>query len=444
MTTRHFRWLPTLFLPLLGCSPSVPEATPQHTVRQLTRTTNPLDWSHSTRPRDEFLRLVAPRLARNGIPAKFLDEAHPATRWVQGWLNLIDTRMRTQFPTQLQAVPKPVALVKMDDDPNAFTVPIPTCVDVPTVLAATPQEPVSGLTIGITFSGLVFPAPNPVCLPEGAATPALVIEHFQRNNGSCSLNTSDGLRMTPGTDCRLATALAEQNIQAAGRFQTNATSPVITITTGLLRLADNENVVAATLAHELVHLYRSHPAMRPARFNFFYRLGPYGERWTPAPAPQLEPLGKEAVRICRNGTTTPAARKVLARAHTERLGHYTFEQEADEMALEIMALAGIPPRAMIDKLLLMLRDHESRHGLLPDGLEIGSRQCEALLKRHWKDENGENVHVPLGDYSDPHHSHCARIFNVSHELFMHHYRTARPRASQPLSLRTIQRMIVER
>jgi hypothetical protein len=103
------------------------------------------------------------------------------------------------------------------------------------------------------------------------------------------------------------------------------------------------------------------------------------------------------------------------------LGFYTTEQEADEIALELMSKIGVPPGVAVDKVLNMLKTFGG------DG--IGWTECSMLRDHGWKDTNGADVSVPVGDPSNAHHNLCFRAFNMTREINAHRYEpVARPSA----------------
>ncbi|MEN9834589.1 MAG: hypothetical protein RL011_782 [Pseudomonadota bacterium] len=106
---------------------------------------------------------------------------------------------------------------------------------------------------------------------------------------------------------------------------------------------------------------------------------------------------------------------VLEKAHSERLGQYTYEQEADDIAVEVTAQVGLDPVAVTDAMRALGKgEASSLHGLA-----LGEKDCEQLLKNKWHDANGQYVFVPVGGFVDPHHSICYRIFNIDREVTAH-------------------------
>ncbi len=106
---------------------------------------------------------------------------------------------------------------------------------------------------------------------------------------------------------------------------------------------------------------------------------------------------------------------VLEKAHRERLGQYTYEQEADDIAVEVTAKIGLNPSVVTDA----MRALGKGQGSSLHGLSLGEKECENLRKNKWRDEDGQYVFVPVGGFVDPHHSICYRIFNIEREVLAH-------------------------
>ncbi len=106
----------------------------------------------------------------------------------------------------------------------------------------------------------------------------------------------------------------------------------------------------------------------------------------------------------------------LRSAHDQKIGQYTIEQEADEESAEWIAKLGFDPKASVSAMhALVMGEETSLHGLL-----LGQADCEALYDRDWTDAQGSYQFVPVGDYSEIHHSTCYRMFNLSREILAHH------------------------
>lgn len=103
-----------------------------------------------------------------------------------------------------------------------------------------------------------------------------------------------------------------------------------------------------------------------------------------------------------------------------RIGLYTTEQEADDLAMELAARVGIAPSRVIEGMFETMRARESTD---PDTFrELNSGmttdQCRESYLR------GFPRYVPIGDPAIPHHSYCYRVFNMAREAAAHHYEVA--------------------
>jgi len=106
---------------------------------------------------------------------------------------------------------------------------------------------------------------------------------------------------------------------------------------------------------------------------------------------------------------------VLKKAQDTRLGQYTFEQEADDLAVEITASLGFDPEVVVDAMRSL---GKTSHGQ-PRDLSLGYDDCDTLWKNNWLDAQNNYVFVPVGGFTDPHHSICYRMFNIEREIAAH-------------------------
>lgn len=103
-------------------------------------------------------------------------------------------------------------------------------------------------------------------------------------------------------------------------------------------------------------------------------------------------------------------------AHEKHIGQYTMEQEADEEAAEWIAKLGFDPKAAVDAMHELTKGQQTSMG----GMVLGQTDCEALYNNDWRDAQGSYQFVPVGDYSEVHHSTCYRMFNLTREIAAHH------------------------
>lgn len=116
---------------------------------------------------------------------------------------------------------------------------------------------------------------------------------------------------------------------------------------------------------------------------------------------------------------------------TNRIGYYTSEQEADEMAVELLANIGLDPEAhaKFDLQGGHLREKEAsewfgRLNRVPGrkpGQSVMDR-CEELYQNDWIDPSNPGAgyqFIPIGDLTGIHHGLCYRAFNSKRELVAH-------------------------
>lgn len=128
------------------------------------------------------------------------------------------------------------------------------------------------------------------------------------------------------------------------------------------------------------------------------------------------------------------AAKLYRRLSDNRIGWYTTEQEADEIAMELATRIGLTPERVLAGWLDFMAEYdvrlEKRHSserlerIRAEG-EIDAGTCRALLESGWMrtDETGrrEPVLVKLGSLFDPHHAGCYRLYRMWREAESHQY-----------------------
>jgi hypothetical protein len=205
---------------------------------------------------------------------------------------------------------------------------------------------------------------------------------------------------------------------------TKAAPNRILLFSGLFRTLKSENELLAVLAHELAHFYRAHTA-GVRRYDYCYEVTPKNHGHRPKPDPKMDDL-------C--GRLHPRIGFSVEEATQRRLGVYTREQEADEITLELLALAGIPTTAAVEAWFSLSQEL----GMSPETEPaIPMDECLQLRRRGWVDSQGRDIFVPIGDYRDDHHSWCYRIRNIDKEIATHQY-TILPRAFPKTNWKDIQ------
>jgi hypothetical protein len=118
-----------------------------------------------------------------------------------------------------------------------------------------------------------------------------------------------------------------------------------------------------------------------------------------------------------------ASVETLQKAFDSRLGHYTQEQEADEIAVEWLTEVGLDPRDAAETY-LRIGEWVEAEGAKPSAalLETPAATCRKLFENDWKGSNGAFTFIAIGNFEDPHHQSCYRAFNVDREARAHKYK----------------------
>jgi hypothetical protein len=380
-------------------------------------------------------------------PARFLPVDHPMTQRLQFWVDRLDDAFRSRFPEKLKATPKPKILVRKSPEPNAWVSAIPVSWDVKTRVAgaddagAPPSvDPSASSDAGIADADLddasVPPAPAPpatsrelVLFQNGNVYSSFAPMTFERAHDGDKLSTFVKFHNDNFAKCRMeATAeglvFSELCAPPSGldkrrgeRLSYYATATHVTFTTGYVMRLLVEDRIVSTLSHELGHYYRSHVNMPTDVVNYFYSLeGAHAHK--PPPDPRAIEATAKAREKIRDGSWDFTEENALMKE--KGFGFYTTEQEADEIALELLSMVGIPPGVAIDKILdnLKMADEWGGEG---DPNAIKWAECAMLREQGWRDADGKLVSVPVGDPSNAHHNSCFRAFNMSREIAAHRY-----------------------
>lgn len=129
------------------------------------------------------------------------------------------------------------------------------------------------------------------------------------------------------------------------------------------------------------------------------------------------PLFKDAWQKL-NGHADAAAIKLLGfddLAASEQLGYFSVEQEADDLAVEWLALAGLDPHLSVDMDISLIR--------VVSGDQAVASQCAALRQAKWLGSDGQPIILPWGPLADPHPTGCFRPRNSFMEIAAHGYKT---------------------
>jgi hypothetical protein len=122
---------------------------------------------------------------------------------------------------------------------------------------------------------------------------------------------------------------------------------------------------------------------------------------------------------------TKTLRELESVGNEQRIGYYSYEQEADEVSLEWLNRMGVNPFHAIASEWNMMRlgvggDKDSRSA------ELDYSACLELYNNDWRQPDGKEVLVPVGNYTDPHHQGCFRVYNLLLEQKVHKYSLYRP------------------
>jgi hypothetical protein len=149
--------------------------------------------------------------------------------------------------------------------------------------------------------------------------------------------------------------------------------------------------------------------------------------WSP---PKAQSLG-ELVRLLEVRAEELRGRgaEFAAELERNRIGMYTTEQEADDIAMELAARVGLRPDDVLDGYLEMMHalEHADPAEFARYDNGLSADQCAALYRAGFRapaaDGGLDDVYVPLGVLYDPHHAWCYRVFNLFREKQVHGYTT---------------------
>jgi hypothetical protein len=395
-----------------GSEPDVSAQEAAHTASDVTLDTFPWIWANDTL--EEMLPHAMPE-------EQFVPLEHPLSRRMAFWVDTLDAALRAQLPKEFSGVPSPKVILGADPFPNAFCRGIPVRWAIPAradyaEYAQPGQIPTfflmpTGAVMDLRFTGM-----GTLDRPATAESIAQYVSAFNRDSASCKLSGRDG-SIRFDVDCYTETL----PVLSATSFAFIATSRFITLSVGLLATLSEEEVVAV-LAHELGHYYRGHNTLASDRLNYFYELGDASNGDVPTPAAAYLAATNTARTKIQKAFFGPVGySRENALMKAKHLGFYTSEQEADEMALELLARTGIDPAVGIR---MVLGNHAAVEKLNPGAADpdaIDAATCAALAAKDFRDEAGNEVSVPVGDLADPHHSFCFRAWNLARELRVHRY-----------------------
>jgi len=131
------------------------------------------------------------------------------------------------------------------------------------------------------------------------------------------------------------------------------------------------------------------------------------------------------------------AARLMARLKANKIGLYTTEQEADELALELATKVGLTSAEVlagwvdfmgaVDRVYARAYAPEDLAAWRASSGELDAPTCEALLLRDFT-KNGAPVTVGMGQLDEPHHASCYRLFNMWREARARQFVPAAPLA----------------
>ncbi|MCX6109824.1 MAG: hypothetical protein NTZ90_09520 [Proteobacteria bacterium] len=328
-----------------------------------------------------------------------------------------------------QNIPRPKLIVRgSTKDPNAFVLSVPYCLPIEFKWDdALPQVRVLWPTRGTTTPINPQRMDESLCRPVGKLTDneasALISEVFGFDS-NC-VTTTGGASGTQASrlDKKCLTAALATNENALIKMVGGGTLVVIPstlnwifMTPAMLRMPEDQAL--ALVFHELAHYYRAHMTFGRG-YDYFYLLdAERNESKAPTPLDRSHPLyklGLELKGVMYGGALTPEQLALLKQAKEGRLGFYTTEQEADELALEYLKTMGKKPASLADALLAVLSGDDRTPYPYPEELMPRYKACADQRAK------GFPQFVGVGYYDDPHHSLCYRIYNIEREIKAHGY-----------------------
>ncbi len=373
----------------------------------------------------------------------------PLLKQMQFWADKIDTALRKK---QLIAhsLPKPRVAISIKNDLNAESTLATLCFDLPIQLPGSRPEnnsPDESTALAFDFNSgsleesFITMSANPN-MSRGGRVPC----HFRPElNIHKKEIISKALSKLPqcipqwkNDILELAQGCFGKNTLKSSRahqiqvpFQQNW----VVFHSELLKQFSEADFVAL-LAHELAHYYKAHLVAPSTNYGFFYILPDLPQKSKPVPDMSLAPFVQKLMDARRNwasNRTNPEAEKhflsVLSEAHAKRVSMYSFEQEADEFALD-MVHSVLNNTSLFSKFLfntwkITLQNPNSPNTIFPT---LSIPECQKLYGSNlFKDKEGRTQWIPEGEYSHQYHQPCFRIFNAVRYSEAHGY----PLTSQP-------------
>ncbi len=303
--TRQFRmgFVSLLFLATASCAPrTFNAATVKHDAGQLVAGRHPSYWAQvSPADHEKLVKIVVKQ--QNPTSNVNVIWEHPGIQRLQTWVDAIDAAARKTIWGQKYMVttPKPRILLIDDESPNAFVAPAFVAYEADVVVPGNngktdEVETIMTMSTGPNTMGSLVKAFMPVV----KGRKELVGDVVERQRfvlsklGVTCLPQNVGQGKIAYSGCKL-----DEDTEAshAPEFLSKQTAPYVTVHFGLLRMMDEESVVA-TIAHELGHYYRAHATddtRLGSGFFFYEKDAAAGRQPKPIVDASIEKQGREAL-----------------------------------------------------------------------------------------------------------------------------------------------------
>ncbi len=403
-----------------ACKTTRPNSDIKHTVGDVSWDDG--RWTYLDLDRNVFIRMNN---------STYLDESHELSQISTAWVNRLHAAVIKKYPIKMAGIPHPKIIVMKKSSPDAFAAKRRTvsyklktkmtidAVDEPSLKMTQPLY----ISSNGKLAHNIFPPEVTIPVDD----PADYSRWFSKIHAPCTLEktSAEEVAWAYGNDCQLESYLTKS--QWSPEFVTQAAPNWLIVTSGLFKILPSEESFAAVLAHELAHYYRAHVVKDTKHYNHCYMLND----------PNHSPVEREELKnLCRDlkaGRARGGMDPFVAAARVG-LGVYTIEQEADELALEILTLAKISPMKATDAWFALFEFADQN----VTQTEVPLEKCRELFKNNWRDQSGNPVAIPIGDYEDTHHSWCFRVFNTTNEIKTHNYIVEDPLRLEPTNWQRIQ------
>lgn len=398
-----------LLISLESCKTTTQASRSKHTLGDVSWSDGA--WTYLDLDRATFVRLNN---------STYLPQSHPLTVKAKEWVDRLHHAVVEKNPEKMRGIPTPQIIVMKKDSADAFAARRRTVsyqlktkisTDNTLSLPLTETKPLYFNESNKSLSHNIFPPELSISVKD----PGSYSAWFSKNFSPCTLERTgrSDIEWAYGPNCRFESYLKPSFWSP--EFVTQAAPNWVIVTSGLFKILPSEESFAAIIAHELAHYYRAHVVKDMKHYNHCYLLDDAEHK--PVDRPELQNLCRD-LKIGRGrGGMEPAVA-----AAKVGLGVYTIEEEADELALEILSLTGIEPIKATDAWFALF-EHADKNKTLA---EVPLEKCRELFRNNWQDASGNPVVVPIGDYQDSHHSWCFRIFNTTHEIKIHRYEVNDP------------------